>query len=199
MEIFFFKGIYPSLILALNNIIEISFKAGKSGSNLKQVSRDTEQYIHELGTSLATIDEGGAHSYLLRGNKEQGLPSFSFYTTETATAYFPKANKLSQRILGLSTRDCSKKDCLKDLDKERKCSTNELMRCVQVALFPVQESVANRPAMSDVVSMLSSHMAILPDPKQSASSIPEEISDNNFPEDLASYSVNDVTVLTPES
>ena len=68
------------------------------------------------------------------------------------------------------------------------------MRCVQVALLCVQESAVDRPTMSDVVSTLGSDIGILPDPKQPAFSTLEGVNDNDFPDNLASCSVNDVTI-----
>ncbi|KAM6580260.1 hypothetical protein CsatA_004034 [Cannabis sativa] len=46
------------------------------------------------------------------------------------------------------------------------CSTTELKRCVQIALLCVQESASDRPAMSEIVSMIGNDVGILPGPKQ---------------------------------
>lgn len=46
--------------------------------------------------------------------------------------------------------------------------TVEIMRCVQIALVCVEENRADRPAMSDVVTMLSCGDVTLPVPKQPA-------------------------------
>ncbi|KAG8079395.1 hypothetical protein GUJ93_ZPchr0007g3760 [Zizania palustris] len=43
-----------------------------------------------------------------------------------------------------------------------------IKRCMQVALLCVQEDAEDRPAMDDVVKMLSNEQAILPEPGQSA-------------------------------
>lgn len=73
------------------------------------------------------------------------------------------------------------------------CSTNEFKRCVQVALLCVQESAADRPTMSEVVSMLGSDTGILPDPKQSALSTLVQVIDNDFPNNLGLFCSNDAT------
>ena len=47
-------------------------------------------------------------------------------------------------------------------------STNTLLRYINVGLLCVQESAADRPTMSDVVSMLGNESVVLPSPKQPA-------------------------------
>lgn len=47
-------------------------------------------------------------------------------------------------------------------------NTLEVMRCIHIALLCVQEKVANRPTMSDVVTMLSSKNSTLPQPTHPA-------------------------------
>ncbi|KAF7112155.1 hypothetical protein RHSIM_RhsimUnG0256000 [Rhododendron simsii] len=47
-------------------------------------------------------------------------------------------------------------------------STNTLLRYINIGLLCVQESTADRPTMSDVVSMLSNEASLLPSPKQPA-------------------------------
>lgn len=47
-------------------------------------------------------------------------------------------------------------------------STNTLLRYINVGLLCVQESAADRPTMSDVVSMLDNESVVLPSPKQPA-------------------------------
>ena len=44
----------------------------------------------------------------------------------------------------------------------------EMMRCIHVTLFCVQDSTIDRPIVSTVISMLSSEIADLPTPKQPA-------------------------------
>ncbi|KAK7343550.1 hypothetical protein VNO77_12360 [Canavalia gladiata] len=50
-------------------------------------------------------------------------------------------------------------------------STNEIMRCIHIALLCVQENVADRPTMTSVVLMLNSYSVTLPLPSQPAFSI----------------------------
>ncbi|XP_058090964.1 receptor-like serine/threonine-protein kinase SD1-8 [Magnolia sinica] len=52
--------------------------------------------------------------------------------------------------------------------------TFELLRCIHVALLCVQEHAADRPTMSDVVSMLGNETIALPTPKQPAFSLWED-------------------------
>ncbi|KAL6642582.1 hypothetical protein ACP70R_020763 [Stipagrostis hirtigluma subsp. patula] len=49
-----------------------------------------------------------------------------------------------------------------------KCHSEEMMRCINIALLCVQENAADRPTMSDVVAMLSSKIMILAEPKKPA-------------------------------
>ncbi|TVU51231.1 hypothetical protein EJB05_02641, partial [Eragrostis curvula] len=44
----------------------------------------------------------------------------------------------------------------------------EIKKCIKIALLCVQENAADRPTMSDVVTMLSSELQALPEPKQPA-------------------------------
>lgn len=48
------------------------------------------------------------------------------------------------------------------------CNTNEYLKCVNVGLLCVQEDPSDRPTMSNVVFMLGSEAATLPNPKQPA-------------------------------
>lgn len=48
------------------------------------------------------------------------------------------------------------------------CRNNEVLRCIQVGLLCVQDIPADRPTMSDVVSMISNETIPLPAPKQPA-------------------------------
>jgi hypothetical protein len=43
-----------------------------------------------------------------------------------------------------------------------------MVRCINIALFCVQENAADRPTMSDVITMLSSEPMTLAEPKQPA-------------------------------
>nr|XP_004293003.2 PREDICTED: receptor-like serine/threonine-protein kinase SD1-8 isoform X1 [Fragaria vesca subsp. vesca] len=48
------------------------------------------------------------------------------------------------------------------------CSSNEVMRCIQIGLLCVQERAIDRPYMSDVIFMLSNESIALPHPKEPA-------------------------------
>lgn len=56
------------------------------------------------------------------------------------------------------------------LDKtlRESCKTHEYLKCVNVGLLCVQEDPNDRPTMSNVVFMLGSETATLPNPKQPA-------------------------------
>ncbi|XP_031108545.1 G-type lectin S-receptor-like serine/threonine-protein kinase CES101 [Ipomoea triloba] len=53
-----------------------------------------------------------------------------------------------------------------DPTMDKTVSLNEAIRCIQVGLLCVQDSVTDRPVMSDVVSMLGNELMVLPTPKQ---------------------------------
>ena len=77
------------------------------------------------------------------------------------------------------------------------CSENQLMRCVHMGLLCVQENAADRPAMSDVVSMLSNESIVIANPKQPAATV--GVTNTNLPENNqspgpGSCSINVVTV-----
>jgi len=50
----------------------------------------------------------------------------------------------------------------------REGKVKEIKRCIKIALLCVQENAADRPTMSDIVTMLSSELVALPEPKQPA-------------------------------
>nr|GMC58729.1 G-type lectin S-receptor-like serine/threonine-protein kinase At1g11410 [Ipomoea batatas] len=53
-----------------------------------------------------------------------------------------------------------------DLTMDKTISISEATRCIQIGLLCVQDCAADRPTMSDVVSMLGNESTILPIPKQ---------------------------------
>jgi len=61
-----------------------------------------------------------------------------------------------------------------------------------VALLCVQDNAADRPTMSDIVSMLSSETAVLPTPKQPAFSLVRSTVESD------PLSINDVTLTSIE-
>lgn len=68
---------------------------------------------------------------------------------------------------------------------------SEVSRCIHIALLCVQENVADRPTMSDVVAMLSSNAA-LPEPTHPAY-FHMRTTEGGFT-NAEPFSVNDVTV-----
>ncbi|KAG5551163.1 hypothetical protein RHGRI_009554 [Rhododendron griersonianum] len=78
-------------------------------------------------------------------------------------------------------------------------STNMLLRYVNIALLCVQESAADRPTMTDIVSMLSNELVLLASPKQPAFSTSRSVPDQNASKRLEIYSINDVTVSILEA
>ena len=47
-----------------------------------------------------------------------------------------------------------------------RCPENVALRCIHVSLLCVQEQAADRPSMTEVISMITNGSATLPDPKQ---------------------------------
>ncbi|XP_058211365.1 receptor-like serine/threonine-protein kinase SD1-8 isoform X2 [Rhododendron vialii] len=78
-------------------------------------------------------------------------------------------------------------------------STNMLLRYINIALLCVQESAADRPTMSDVVSMLSNELMLLASPKQPAFSTSRSVPDRNSSKPFEICSINDVTVSILEA
>ncbi|KAJ1700797.1 hypothetical protein LUZ63_000576 [Rhynchospora breviuscula] len=74
-------------------------------------------------------------------------------------------------------------------------NNSEIMRCIHVGLLCVQDSPEDRPHMSEVILMLNSPHALLPQPKQPGSFI------NRVPghmESSLSYTVHDTSITTVE-
>lgn len=58
---------------------------------------------------------------------------------------------------------------LKDPTMDESCSPSEILRCIHVGFFRVQDQTTDRSTMSDVISMLANEAAMtLPTPKQPA-------------------------------
>nr|XP_027082474.1 putative receptor-like protein kinase At4g00960 [Coffea arabica] len=67
--------------------------------------------------------------------------------------------------------NCGRKTPLELLDStvaNSSCSASEVVRCLQLGLLCVQERAADRPCMSDVISMLRNDTIVLPLPKEPA-------------------------------
>ncbi|KAJ0102738.1 hypothetical protein Patl1_04506 [Pistacia atlantica] len=77
---------------------------------------------------------------------------------------------------------------------ENKASYPILLRYINVALLCVQEKAADRPTMSEVVSMLTNELLVLPSPKQPAF-FHVGISQNS----IQACSMNDITITEMEA
>jgi len=78
-------------------------------------------------------------------------------------------------------------------------STNMLLRYVNIALLCVQHSPADRPTMSDVVSMLSNELVPLASPKQPAFPTRRSLPDPNSSKQSEICSMKDETVSIIEA
>ena len=86
------------------------------------------------------------------------------------------------------------------LTLEESCSPNEVLRCVQMGLLCVQDQAADRPTISDVVSMLTNETMLLPAPKQPAFFINVHSEEQEFSEiKIDNCSTNDVTISEVEA
>ncbi|KAI8557685.1 hypothetical protein RHMOL_Rhmol04G0029100 [Rhododendron molle] len=88
---------------------------------------------------------------------------------------------------------------LKDPILEDMSSTNMLLRYINIGLLCVQESAADRPTMSIVVSMLSNELVLLPSPKQPAFSSDRSVLDQTSHKRPQICSKNDVTISILEA
>nr|GLL20489.1 receptor-like serine/threonine-protein kinase SD1-7 [Ipomoea trifida] len=105
------------------------------------------------------------------GKEDDDLPFFNFKSIEMATNYFSTENKLGQGGFGPVYKVWTvwiegRISELIDPTMDKTVSLNEAIRCIQVGLLCVQDSAADRPTMSDVVSMLGNELIVLPTPKQ---------------------------------
>ncbi|KAI3909862.1 hypothetical protein MKW92_048517 [Papaver armeniacum] len=76
------------------------------------------------------------------------------------------------------------------------CPTNEVVRCIHVALLCVQENVADRPTMPTVVQMLNTYSAINPDLPSAPAFLADSKKDDSISE-AGTWSVNEVTITEP--
>ncbi|KAI8557700.1 hypothetical protein RHMOL_Rhmol04G0030200 [Rhododendron molle] len=88
---------------------------------------------------------------------------------------------------------------VKDPILEDISSTNTLLRYINIGLLCVQESAADRPTMSDVVSMLSNEASFLPSPKQPAFSFNMSVLDQSPHKRPKICSENDMTMSILEA
>ncbi|GKV30855.1 hypothetical protein SLEP1_g39627 [Rubroshorea leprosula] len=80
-----------------------------------------------------------------------------FYHKEQALTLLGYAWKLWYENMGLDLMDPSLRE---------DCNEGQALRCIQVALLCVQDDAADRPTMTEVVFMLSSETAVVPNPRQ---------------------------------
>lgn len=74
------------------------------------------------------------------------------------------------------------------------CYATEILRCIQVGLLCVEESINDRPNVLTIVSMLNSEIIDLPIPKQPSFIGRPTQSDTNIPQQgLNKYSANSLT------
>ncbi|KAI4297543.1 hypothetical protein L6164_037428 [Bauhinia variegata] len=79
---------------------------------------------------------------------------------------------------------------------ENPCSTDEVLKCIQIGLLCVQEDPADRPTMSIVVLMLGSQTMTLPKPRQPAFSVGRVVSEQESSSNNAVLheSINELTL-----
>ncbi|KAL6955727.1 hypothetical protein U1Q18_041308 [Sarracenia purpurea var. burkii] len=81
------------------------------------------------------------------------------------------------------------------------CAANQLLRIIHVALLCVQEGAADRPIMSDVVSMISNETTVLPAPRPPAFFTGRNVISKAMADKSKSkhYSGNSLTITTMEA
>ncbi|KAJ0096822.1 hypothetical protein Patl1_27513 [Pistacia atlantica] len=107
-----------------------------------------------------------------------------------------------QDLLTYAWRNWTRGTALNMIDSSlRGCSSGEMIRCIHIGLLCVQEKVANRPTMSSVVLMLTSHSQSLPIPSkpaffmQSSSDLDySESSMLDYRENDALFSLNEASI-----
>ncbi|KAB5556146.1 hypothetical protein DKX38_007055 [Salix brachista] len=106
-----------------------------------------------------------------RWSKNMELPLFSYESVSVATGQF--SDKLGEGGFGPVYKawklwSSNKASDLMDPTLGDPPSTSMLLRYINIGLLCVQESPADRPTMSDVISMIVNEHVALPDPKQPA-------------------------------
>ncbi|KAI8557688.1 hypothetical protein RHMOL_Rhmol04G0029300 [Rhododendron molle] len=160
----------------------------------------------DLGTSIGADNTMMTEASKIQNSrkKEVDLPRFNFASVSAATDKFSDANKLGEGGFGpvYKAWDLWKNSRgldLKDPILEDMSSTNMLLRYMNIGLLCVQESAADRPTMSVVVSMLNNELFLLPSPKQPAFSINRSVLDSTSHKCPEICSGNDVTISILEA
>ncbi|KAF7112212.1 hypothetical protein RHSIM_RhsimUnG0256700 [Rhododendron simsii] len=107
--------------------------------------------------------------------------------------------KLQHKNLAWDLWKSGRGERIKDPILQDISSTNMLLRYINIALLCVQESAADRPTMSDVISMLSNEHMLLASPKQPAFSTSRSMPDQNSSKPFEICSINDLTVSILEA
>ncbi|KAL9441378.1 hypothetical protein AB3S75_019961 [Citrus x aurantiifolia] len=108
-------------------------------------------------------------------------------------------NSDSSNLLGYAWglwKDDRAHELMDPVIKQDEVSLPMLIRYINVALLCVQENAADRPIMSDVISMIESEHLNLPSPKEPAFTNSKNVNNSSHSNSGTSqfYSVNDVTV-----
>ncbi|CAB4282861.1 unnamed protein product [Prunus armeniaca] len=104
------------------------------------------------------------------------LSIFSFASVLAATCNFSEDNKLGERGFGPDYKEIQAWELwnegggleLMDPNLGDSCIKDQFLRCMLVALLCVEENAADRPTMSDVISMLTSESMELAMPTKPA-------------------------------
>ncbi|KAI4297542.1 hypothetical protein L6164_037428 [Bauhinia variegata] len=128
-------------------------------------------------------------------------PTMPLSTILQATGNFSDEHKLGQGGFGPVYKAwklwCEGKSLeLMDPLLENPCSTDEVLKCIQIGLLCVQEDPADRPTMSIVVLMLGSQTMTLPKPRQPAFSVGRVVSEQESSSNNAVLheSINELTL-----
>ncbi|KAF7112978.1 hypothetical protein RHSIM_RhsimUnG0173200 [Rhododendron simsii] len=170
------EWIIPALVVPMTLLATVSFFS--CGRRRKSQNEGEDLVLFDLGTSI-----GAAGRKLNEVGKSHTAAIWHRNTPRTAWDLWK-----SGRGEGI------KDPTLQDIS-----STNVLLRYVNIGLLCIQESAADRPTMSDVVSMLSNEPMLLASPKQPAFSTSRSVPDGNSSKQLETCSIHDVTVSILEA
>lgn len=143
--------------------------------------------------------------YVIHGNFSIKSDVFSFGVLILEIISGQKVSKFSQEqtgesLLSFAWRSWTQGNALKMVDSTISAlNTNEVLRCINIALLCVQENASQRPIMSSVVLMLSSYSITLPVPAPPAFLVQNDLGSNpplicgNQPSDV---SMNEASLST---